>query len=174
MLLCFGEICLKFSRKKSLIPSQRLEAKVVFFKEYKPFGKWPSRKLNCERQPKDLSETSLKSFQNPSSFFVGLEAFSQAIYYISLTSVSSSENRVVYDSHDFCPHDFHFIIKQVNLLSIFYRLIRLLFCAKFLLSFDESSKNISFLDCFLYRFSFYFDLVAKERINELFILSLKC
>lgn len=105
---------------------------------------------------------------------MGLEAFSQAIYYISLTSVSSSENRVVYDSHDFCPHDFHFIIKQVNLLSIFYRLIRLLFCAKFLLSFDESSKNISFLDCFLYRFSFYFDLVARERINELVILSLKC
>lgn len=80
---------------------------MVFFKEYKPFGKSPLRKLNCKRQSKDLSETSLKSFHNPSSFFVGLEAFSQAIYYISSTSVSSSENRVVYDSHDFCPHDFH-------------------------------------------------------------------
>lgn len=100
MLLCFGEICLKFSRKKSLFPSQRLEAIVLFFKEYKPFGKSPLRKLNCKRQSKDLSETSFKSFQNPSSFFVGLEAFSQAIYYISLTSVSSSENRVVCDSHD--------------------------------------------------------------------------
>lgn len=128
------------------------------------------RTLNCKRQSKDLSETSSKSFQIPSSLFVGLEAFSQTIYHISLASVSSSESRMVYDSHDLCPHDFHFIIKQVNLLYL-YRLMRLLFSVKFILSFDQSSKNIFFSDCLRYRFSFYFDVVARERINELFIFS---
>lgn len=94
--------------EKNLSPLRNaLRQKWYFLKNTNHLGKSPLRKLNCKRQSKDLSETSLKSFHNPSSFFVGLEAFSQAIYYISLTSVSSSENSVVYDSHDFCPHDFH-------------------------------------------------------------------